>query len=145
MAEKKQAPTKFYSNLSVKTCVAAACIIGYAFCLISCGSNTERPNDYNLFEDLRDYSLQIFQNEGMTPRDDVPAIFNDEYVLDLEWLMQMVFGGPQLERHLESSGISLVGSTVFTGPIKRCPKCNEKVHVPVNKVCPNCAACFTHW
>jgi len=52
---------------------------------------------------------------------------------------------PGLEKHLESSGISLVGSKAFSGPIKSCPKCKEKVHVPANNVCPKCAAYFTHW
>lgn len=47
----------------------------------------------------------------------------------------------------ESSGISLIdpSSAIHVGPIRECPRCKRKVHVPSNNVCPNCGVYLTYW
>lgn len=87
-----------------------------AFLLTACAPNLP---DYNLYENMRQYAEQKFQECGALMRDDLPDIFKSEYILNLFGLIRLVFRSPQLEVHLssyESSDMAVGSYSMFEVP-----------------------------
>ena len=70
-------------------------------CLSAC--TPEAPPDYDLYENIRTYAQQTFEDNGATARN-ITDDFNDtdgtDYIVELSPLFRLAFGGAQLEVHL---------------------------------------------
>ena len=88
--------TKLFQKITCKNKSATYCLrivfLLAAFFLAACAQ--EAP-DYDLYENMRDYALQKFQESGAVMRDDLPDKFKSEYIIDLSGIIKLVFGSPQ--------------------------------------------------
>ena len=81
----------------------------------------------------------------------VPAVFPIAYiatsVLDEEDDSLPVHQEPAHfdSMHEDGSGQSLVGSSVIAREVRICPKCDQKVMVASDNICPHCNTFFTFW
>lgn len=71
--------------------------------LFSCGPPAD---DFGLYQDMKEYAQQKYEESGATQRTDMPQKFAPgvEYVANLKGLIALVFGSPKLEVHLLSYG-----------------------------------------
>jgi len=105
----------------VKRCrwAYAAAMLGLVMLFSSCAP--ELP-DYDIYATMRQYAEQKLAAGGAIARQDFPAKFSDEYIIDLvsaNPLFALVFGGRELEVHLasyESAAIAVSSLSQFEVP-----------------------------
>jgi len=78
------------------------CSAFLALMVICCGSCGPEPEDYNLYDNMRDYAQQKFTGSGAVPRTDMPAEFAGEYIATLKGIVALAFSARKLEVHLYS-------------------------------------------
>lgn len=87
--------------------------------LVFNGCTKPPEEDYNLYEDMRVYLQEKFNEmEGIAVREDI-ADYYDNYILDLSLIPRLVFGSKQLEIHMysyESDQMAVASISQFEVP-----------------------------
>lgn len=86
--------------------------------LSACGPSAD---DFGLYQNMKEYAQQKYEESGATQRTDMPAKFAPgvEYIADLKGLVALVFGSLRLEVHLlsyESPSIAVASISQFEVP-----------------------------
>jgi hypothetical protein len=88
----------------------------FAFFFAACAQDLP---DYDLYENMRQYIEQKFNENGLVLRADMPDIFTSEYIIDLSGMVRIAFGSPELEVHLssyESNAVAVASISMFEVP-----------------------------
>jgi hypothetical protein len=104
----------------MNTCKAfTVIVIALAMTFVCSGCTKPPEDDYNLYEDMRVYLQEKFNEmEGIAVREDIVDYY-DNYILDLSLIPRLVFGSKQLEIHMysyESDQMAVASISQFEVP-----------------------------
>ena len=104
----------------MNTCKAfSVIVIALAMTFVCSGCTKPPEEDYNLYEDMRVYLQEKFNEmEGIAVREDI-ADYYDNYILDLSLIPRLVFGSKKLEIHMysyESDKMAVASISQFEVP-----------------------------
>ena len=104
----------------MNTCKAfSVIVIALAMTFVCSGCTKPPEEDYNLYEDMRVYLQEKFNEmEGIAVREDI-ADYYENYILDLSLIPRLVFGSKKLEIHMysyESDKMAVASISQFEVP-----------------------------